>query len=60
MRAAMASNLAANALVRRQKVDPALEETVFERCASNETYNPKQAINGVEDSVQNSDSEESE
>jgi hypothetical protein len=49
MRAAMASNLAANALVRQKKVDPGTEVPVIERKGSvHEVYNPKNALNGVE------------
>jgi hypothetical protein len=58
MRAAMASNLAANALVRQKKVDPGSEVPVPERKEAGsyivrhgsgyQVYNPKDALNGVE------------
>jgi hypothetical protein len=61
MRAAMASNLAANALVRQKKVDPETEVPIPERKEAGKhgsyiarqgsgyrVYNPNDAVHGVE------------
>jgi hypothetical protein len=58
MRAAMASNLAANALVRR-KVEPGAVEKIFDRRPSDgDTYNPKNAFNALESARETEDNAE--
>jgi hypothetical protein len=58
MRAAMASNLAANALVRQRKVVPGSEDQVLEqRGDGNENRNPKYALNGLDPASEPEDSE---
>jgi hypothetical protein len=54
----MASNLAANSLVRR-KVELGAEESIFDRRPSDgDTYNPKNALNALESAREAEDNAE--